>query len=221
MRQKRGGAGNRVPLGTAIGLSQCYGGGNALKWVRIRSATEEDIDAIMELEEICFTLPWLREDYERDIGSNILSYYIVAETKNHDDAVEVRTKGVDEGCAVVVDAMTEGTGKKCAGGNRRAACRNIVAGYGGIWVVEDECHIMTIAVAPGHRQAGIGAMMLMKLMDEARLRGARRYFLEVRVSNEAATSMYEKFGFQTIDIRKAYYEDDKEDAAIMYREDRA
>jgi ribosomal-protein-alanine N-acetyltransferase len=93
-----------------------------------------------------------------------------------------------------------------------------IIGYGGIWVVEDECHIMTIAVAPECRQAGIGAMMLMKLMDEARLRGASRFFLEVRVSNAPAIAMYEKFGFIKIDLRKAYYEDNKEDAAVMYKE---
>ncbi|MDR0596758.1 MAG: GNAT family N-acetyltransferase, partial [Clostridiales Family XIII bacterium] len=129
-----------------------------MRWVRIRSAAAGDIDAIMELESVCFSLPWTRSDYERDIEENILSYYVVAETKG--DAAEAR------------------------GGTNRER-QSIVAGYGGIWVVADECHIMTIAVAPEHRQAGIGAMMFMKLIDEARLRGARRFFLEVRVSNAA------------------------------------
>jgi ribosomal-protein-alanine N-acetyltransferase len=95
-----------------------------------------------------------------------------------------------------------------------------VCGCAGMWVVSDECHIMTIAVTPEHRRSGIGAMLLMKLMDEARLRGASRYFLEVRASNKPAIGMYEKFGFKTIDIRKAYYENNKEDAAIMMKEDR-
>ncbi|MDR0520035.1 MAG: ribosomal protein S18-alanine N-acetyltransferase [Clostridiales Family XIII bacterium] len=170
-----------------------------MRWVRIRSAAEEDIDAIMELESVCFSLPWARGDYERDIGENILSYYVVAETKG--------------------TAAADGGGAANARGDIAGARPNIVAGYGGVWVVADECHIMTIAVAPEHRQAGIGAMMFMKLMDEARLRGARRFFLEVRVSNAAAISMYEKFGFRTIDTRKAYYSDNKEDAAIMYKEE--
>jgi ribosomal-protein-alanine N-acetyltransferase len=95
-----------------------------------------------------------------------------------------------------------------------------VCGCAGMWVVLDECHIMTIAVAPEHRRSGIGAMLLMKLMDEARLRGASRWFLEVRASNAPAIGMYEKFGFKTIDVRKAYYENNKEDAVIMMKEDR-
>jgi ribosomal-protein-alanine N-acetyltransferase len=152
-----------------------------MKWVRIRRAAPDDIDAIMVIEEACFTMTWSRADFERDIGDNILAAYFVAETR-------------DGGAVAVV-------------------------GYAGMWVVADECHIMTIAVAPAHRQAGIGAMLLMKLLGEARLRGARRYFLEVRVSNAAAIAMYEKFGFARIDVRKKYYGNDREDAAIMYRED--
>jgi ribosomal-protein-alanine N-acetyltransferase len=89
-----------------------------------------------------------------------------------------------------------------------------------MWVVCDECHIMTVAVAPEHRNAGIGAMLFMKLLDEARLRGASRHFLEVRVSNAPAIGMYEKFGFKTIDVRKAYYENNGEDAAIMAKVER-
>jgi ribosomal-protein-alanine N-acetyltransferase len=95
-----------------------------------------------------------------------------------------------------------------------------VCGCAGMWVVCDECHIMTIAVTPEHRRSGIGAMLLMKLMDDARVRGASRYFLEVRVSNAPAIGMYEKFGFKVIDIRKAYYENNGEDAAIMAKVER-
>jgi ribosomal-protein-alanine N-acetyltransferase len=148
-----------------------------MKWVRIREASTDDIEAIMEVERASFTLPWSRSDIESDIGGNILSAYYVAETKG------------------------------------------AVCGYAGIWVVCVECHIMTIAVAPEHRNAGIGTMLLMKMLDEARLRGASRHFLEVRVSNEAAIGMYEKFGFRAIDVRKAYYDDNGEDAAIMLMED--
>ncbi|MDR2163376.1 MAG: ribosomal protein S18-alanine N-acetyltransferase [Clostridiales Family XIII bacterium] len=148
-----------------------------MKWIRIRSATTDDLDAIMALEESCFTLPWRREDLEIDIRENILSAYFVAETSGQ------------------------------------------VCGYAGMWMVCGECHIMTIAVAPGHRQAGIGAMLFMKLMDEARLRGANRYFLEVRMSNAPAIAMYEKFGFRRIDVRRAYYDDNGEDALIMCRDD--
>jgi ribosomal-protein-alanine N-acetyltransferase len=152
------------------------GEGRMMKWVRIRSAGSDDLDAIMGLEASCFTLPWSRGDLERDVEGNILSAYFVAETSGS------------------------------------------VCGYAGMWVVCDECHIMTIAVAPGHREAGVGAMLFMKLMDEARLRGAGRYFLEVRASNAPAIAMYEKFGFRTIDVRKAYYGDNGEDALVMFKE---
>jgi ribosomal-protein-alanine N-acetyltransferase len=152
-----------------------------MKWVRIRRAKPDDIDAIMAVEEECFSLPWPKGDVERDMTDNILSAYFVAET-------------------------LEGA---------------LVCGYAGIWVVSDECHIMTIAVASAHREAGIGAMLLMKLLDEARVRGARRFFLEVRASNAPAIALYEKFGFRAIDVRRSYYGDNGEDAVVMMRETEA
>lgn len=91
-----------------------------------------------------------------------------------------------------------------------------IIGYCGLWVILDEGHITNVAVAPEWRKQGVAADLLAALFEEAGKRGARRYTLEVRRSNEDAIRLYEGFGFQIAGYRKGYYADTKEDAAIMW-----
>ena len=82
----------------------------------------------------------------------------------------------------------------------------------------DAWHVMNIAVAPAYRRKGI-ARALMERLFEVTERDARRgYTLEVRVSNDAAISLYEALGFRARGIRRGYYTDNREDALIMWRD---
>jgi [ribosomal protein S18]-alanine N-acetyltransferase len=91
-----------------------------------------------------------------------------------------------------------------------------IVGYCGSWVVIDESHITNIAVLPEYRGRKIGEALLTKMMELSISKGAIRMTLEVRVSNVAAISLYEKLGFQKGGIRKNYYTDNHEDAYIMW-----
>lgn len=91
-----------------------------------------------------------------------------------------------------------------------------LVGYGGMWVILDEAHITTIAVAPALRGQHIGERLVLGLIDAALERGARWMTLEVRQSNLAAQTLYRKYGFREIGTRKAYYSDNREDAVVMW-----
>jgi ribosomal-protein-alanine N-acetyltransferase len=91
-----------------------------------------------------------------------------------------------------------------------------VAGYCGFWLILDEAHITNIAIHPDFRGRGLGEATLRHVMDLARSLGASKMTLEVRVSNHAAQSLYEKLGFVPTGIRKGYYTDNQEDAIIMW-----
>ena len=91
-------------------------------------------------------------------------------------------------------------------------------GYAGMWIILDEGHITNIAVDPTYRRQGIGQGLLDELTKLAVERGAIAMTLEVRVSNAEAQSLYTKLGFVPRGIRKGYYQDNKEDALIMWRE---
>ena len=91
-----------------------------------------------------------------------------------------------------------------------------IVGYAGMWVILDEAHVTTIAVDPVYRRRRIGERLLVTLIDEALKRGARWITLEVRKSNLGAQSLYRKYGFKDIGVRKGYYSDNREDAIVMW-----
>lgn len=91
-----------------------------------------------------------------------------------------------------------------------------VVGYCGVWVIIDEAQITNIALLPQYRGQKIGEALMRTGMQFARMRGARKMSLEVRVSNEPAQGMYRKLGFQPGGLRKNYYTDDHEDALVMW-----
>ncbi len=87
---------------------------------------------------------------------------------------------------------------------------------GCFWAILEEAHITILAVHPQYQGQGLGQAMLYSLMQAACDRGLERATLEVRVSNQAAISMYEKFGFKTAGRRRRYYKDNNEDALILW-----
>jgi ribosomal-protein-alanine N-acetyltransferase len=91
-----------------------------------------------------------------------------------------------------------------------------VVGYGGAWLVVDEAHITTVAVAEDHRRKGIGKALMLRILEKAKGEGMVCSSLEVRAGNEAAITMYEALGYETITRRKGYYPDNREDALVMW-----
>ena len=85
-------------------------------------------------------------------------------------------------------------------------------------VVHEEWEIENIAVAAPARRRGLGSRLLGKLLDMARAKNATAIFLEVRESNQAARTLYEKWAFLESGRRRRYYSDPVEDA-ILYRID--
>ncbi len=81
----------------------------------------------------------------------------------------------------------------------------------------DEAEIITLAVIPGQRQKGIGALLLSEALREAGARGAVRMFLEVSTENPAAMALYTRHGFRQVGVRARYYTDGT-DALILGRE---
>jgi len=77
-------------------------------------------------------------------------------------------------------------------------------------------HIMNVAVDPDRRRAGAATAMLLELLE--RMDGPQaRITLEVRESNRAAIALYERYGFRAAGRRRRYYQDNGEDAVIMWR----
>ena len=90
-------------------------------------------------------------------------------------------------------------------------------GYAIVYCIAGEAQILNIAVDVYQRERGIGSALMQAMIDGATARGCELILLEVRESNQAAISLYKKFGFQTIGRRKKYYSKPTEDAIQMQR----
>lgn len=87
--------------------------------------------------------------------------------------------------------------------------------YAGLWFDGDVTQVMTIGVAPSAQRRGLGRLLLGALVGRSRELGAASVLLEVRVDNEPAIALYERFGFVVLGVRKRYYQPEDIDAWTM------
>jgi [ribosomal protein S18]-alanine N-acetyltransferase len=88
----------------------------------------------------------------------------------------------------------------------------ICSRYDTVW------HLMNIAVDPSTRRRGIASALLGALIERIDDgSGSAQMTLEVRPTNHGAIALYERFGFRSVGTRPRYYQDNGEDAVIMWR----
>jgi len=92
-----------------------------------------------------------------------------------------------------------------------------IIGYGGITVAADTADIANVAVTEPYRHSGVGTAIITALLSVASSLGAKKVFLEVRVSNAIAMRLYLKSGFKGVYARTRYYSDG-EDCLVMVKE---
>ncbi|TFG98643.1 MAG: ribosomal-protein-alanine N-acetyltransferase [Calditrichales bacterium] len=87
-----------------------------------------------------------------------------------------------------------------------------IIGYIVCWYYYNELHIGNIAVRRDKQGNGIGKYILNKIF--AYFKDFDKAFLEVRESNKTAIALYNKYGFEVVHTRVAYYSDG-ENALVM------
>ncbi len=160
----------------------------------LRRANLDDLDAIMALETATFPDDaWSREQMREELVAPH-RHYLVAE----------RPRG----------AHAHGTGPADAA---ISADRAAIDGYAGLFAPagSGQGDIQTIAVAAPSRRAGLGRMLMLALIAEARRRAVTELFLEVRADNPGAEHLYAALGFERIAVRPGYYQPAGVDAIVM------
>ncbi len=92
-----------------------------------------------------------------------------------------------------------------------------LAGYGGLAAVDGTGDVQTIGVLPEYEGTGLGSRLLTALLTAADHFACRTVMLEVRVDNPRAQRLYQRFGFETIGVRRGYYQPGNIDAFVMRR----
>jgi ribosomal-protein-alanine N-acetyltransferase len=94
--------------------------------------------------------------------------------------------------------------------DRRLVGYLICSRYDTVW------HVMNVAVDVERQHRGVASALLAELYERVADAGAR-FTLEVRRSNDVAIHLYEREGFRAAGLRRRYYQDNGEDALIMWR----
>lgn len=174
----------------------------------------EDVDEVIQIERLSFSLAWPASAYRREIRDNRMASYVVVERADGTSAHASAPPSRDGRVRRWLQTLVGRRGEPAPSGGVPS-----LVGYAGTWLMLDEAHVTTIAVRPEFRGRGLGEMLIIGLIDKATEVGARWVTLEVRVSNTVAQSLYRKYTFHSEGIRKGYYSDNGEDAVIMWSDD--
>jgi len=162
------------------------------------------LTAVMAIERQSFALPWPASAYQHEITHNEMAHYYVLCQREWECLSPAAARPASAWQCLRSSIWRPATPRE-----------EVVLGYGGFWMMADEAHISTLATRPDVRGRGLGALLMLSLLDEARRLEAALVTLEVRVSNAAARALYTKYGFEPVGRRKNYYQDNGEDAMIM------
>jgi [ribosomal protein S18]-alanine N-acetyltransferase len=91
-----------------------------------------------------------------------------------------------------------------------------MAGYIGFLIVDDEAHMTTIATAPAYQRRGVAITMIVEALHTLLADGVKHISLEVAANNTPAQSLYRRFGFAPVGVRKNYYPVTGQDALVMW-----
>lgn len=164
-----------------------------------------DIRQVAAIDVICFEPPWSYESYSFEITESDVSHMVVLE-KLSDEAPPIPKQR--QSLRSRLSDRLRGTSPALTGAGE-------ILGYGGLWKIEGEAHISTIAIHPANRGHGYGEILLAGMFGKAAQLNAEFIVLEVRVSNTVAQSLYRKYGFNRVARKKNYYRGDNEDAWDM------
>ena len=180
----------------------------------------DDIPQVQAIENQSFSSPWSAQAYVQDLRSNRLAHYVVLReipdnTQSPAPVSLTPAPSAPEHQGVGQRLRLAWQRLRGRSARRPAAPRPPIIGFAGIWLMVDEAHLVTIAVAPGQRGKGLGELLLIGMIDLGCILGANVMTLEVRVSNHVAQSLYRKYGLKNEGVRRRYYSDNGEDAMIM------
>ncbi|MBW4547289.1 MAG: ribosomal protein S18-alanine N-acetyltransferase [Symplocastrum torsivum CPER-KK1] len=177
-----------------------------MTFLELHPLTAAELSAVVKLDELCFGGLWTRSGYERELDSPSSQLLVL----------EARRETKESGFPIVSsESFTQNSLK--AEIEADPTSQKSLLGLGCYWSILEEAHITILAVHPNYQRQGLGQLMLYALLRDAKKRQLEWATLEVKPSNQAALSLYHKFGFTEAGRRRRYYKDTGEDALILWR----
>lgn len=162
-----------------------------MNFLTLQSLTLAELSEAVELDRHCLGGLWTESGYQREIESP------------NSDLLALRK--ITQPSTQVLEQSEKNNSQ------------SVLIGLACAWAILDEAHITLLAVDSAYQRQGLGQLLLYTLLVLARQRGLEWATLEVRISNKPAISLYQKFGFESVGQRPGYYQDNGEDALILWR----
>ena len=182
----------------------------------LRPLDYRDIPQVAEIEREAFSSTWPTTSFKRELQNRNSAYLVAFQPQ------EVEARPAEGPLAEGSGQYTPLVGRVVSAfkeliGTPRQPSQHMdrILGFVGLWFMGSEAHITAIAVRQEIQGQGIGELLLIGSIEVATKRQTEVVSLEVRVSNQVAQSLYQKYGFHHAGLRKGYYNDNREDAAIM------
>ena len=179
----------------------------------IRRMQDKDIPQALEIDRESFPTQWPHPTYtslKQELRNRLARYIVAAEPGNIEAA-----KQDDDKKSLWQKLLHLFDHDRFFGEEIPPSPKEHIVGIAGFWVMVDEAHITTLAVRNTCRRQGIGERLLIAIIEMAVQLNATMVTLEVRFSNKQAQALYEKYGFQKVGVRRAYYSDNGEDALLL------
>jgi len=181
----------------------------------LRLMGPEDIAQITAIDREAFPTMWPPPDFRHELKNRLAHYIVAGEEGRTIEETEVKAISERVFSGLVSQVQRLFGHEPLSGAEVPVFRREYVVGFTGFWFMAGEVHLTNIAVREEYRHHGIGELLLISVIDQATELKAHLITLEVRVSNNAALSLYDKFGFTRAGLRRAYYTDNREDAVLM------
>jgi ribosomal-protein-alanine N-acetyltransferase len=178
----------------------------------VRRMQDRDIPQGLEIDREAFPTQWPHPTYasfKQELRNRLACYIVVAKPTE----IEAAEPHTDDNS--FWQKFLRFFGREHIPGKGIPALNEYIVGLAGFWVMVDEAHITTLAVRDAYRRQGIGEQLLIEIIERAAQLKANVVTLEARISNKQAQALYQKYGFQKVGVRRAYYTDNGEDAILM------
>jgi len=184
----------------------------------VRLMRREDIAQVTEIDREAFPTLWPPANYQNELRNRLAHYIVAYDEEKMAKETEVKPPP-QKSLTGLTSRMRQLFNRDRFFSNELPSLdRQHIVGFAGFWIMADEAHITNIAVQGPYRRQGIGELLLISTIDLTTELNARIITLEVRASNTAAQSLYRKYGFIQVGLRRGYYTDNKEDAVLMSTE---
>lgn len=179
----------------------------------------EDVAQVTTIDREAFPTLWPPVNYQRELNNRLAHYIVACDNERTVEPPPAKPVPENSFLRLLFKVRQMFDHDRFFGEKLPPSGGEYMVGFAGIWMMADEAHITSIAVRNTYLGWGVGELLLLSIIDLAIELNSRILTLEVRRSNTVAQSLYHKYGFAQVGVRRGYYSDNHEDGLLLSIED--